>query len=39
MTQGFSIKADIAVGDEISATVIQEDDGKGNILLSKKGSR
>ncbi|SCP99405.1 S1 RNA-binding domain-containing protein [Anaerobium acetethylicum] len=32
----FSIKSDIAVGDVISATVIRTDDGKGNILLSKK---
>lgn len=28
--------ADITVGEEISATVISEDDGNGNILLSKK---
>lgn len=33
---GFSIKADIALGEEISATVLQEDDGHGNILLSRK---
>lgn len=32
----FSIKADISVGEEITATVIKEDDGEGNILLSKK---
>ena len=32
----FSIHRDIAVGDEISATVISTDDGRGNILLSKK---
>ncbi|MBQ7613603.1 MAG: S1 RNA-binding domain-containing protein [Butyrivibrio sp.] len=32
----FSIHRDIAVGDEISATVISTDDGNGNILLSKK---
>lgn len=32
----FSIKADITVGEEISAAVIKEDDGNGNILLSKK---
>ncbi|ROR23692.1 small subunit ribosomal protein S1 [Mobilisporobacter senegalensis] len=32
----FSIKADIKIGDEISAEVIREDDGRGNILLSKK---
>ena len=32
----FSIKGDVAVGDEMSCIVINEDDGKGNILLSKK---
>lgn len=32
----FSIKDDISVGDEISAMVIGNDDGHGNILLSKK---
>lgn len=32
----FSIKADIQVGDIIDAMVLQEDDGKGNILLSLK---
>lgn len=32
----FSIKADVTKGEEISATVIREDDGKGNILLSRK---
>ncbi len=32
----FNIHRDIAVGDEVSATVISTDDGKGNILLSKK---
>lgn len=32
----FSIHRDIAVGDEVSATVIATDDGNGNILLSKK---
>ncbi len=32
----FSIHRDIAVGDEISATVVSTDDGRGNILLSKK---
>lgn len=31
----FSIRTDVKVGDEISATVIATDDGKGNILLSK----
>lgn len=33
---GFSIKADIAIGDTVQAEVIKEDDGHGNILLSKK---
>lgn len=32
----FSIKGDVTVGEEISGVVIREDDGKGNILLSKK---
>lgn len=32
----FNIHRDIAVGDEISATVVATDDGRGNILLSKK---
>ncbi len=32
----FSIKADVTMGEEVSAVVIREDDGKGNILLSKK---
>lgn len=32
----FSIKEDIEVGEEISALVMSEDDGNGNILLSKK---
>lgn len=32
----FSIKFDITIGDEITAAVIREDDGAGNILLSKK---
>jgi len=32
----FSIKADVAIGEDISATVIKVDDGEGNILLSKK---
>jgi small subunit ribosomal protein S1 len=33
---GFSIKADVKLGEEMSATVLQEDDGRGNILLSRK---
>lgn len=32
----FSIKADIQTGDLIEAMIIKEDDGYGNILLSKK---
>lgn len=32
----FSIKADVILGEEISATVLQEDDGQGHILLSRK---
>ncbi|MDF2483994.1 MAG: hypothetical protein K0R46_162 [Herbinix sp.] len=32
----FSIKADVILGEEISATVIREDDGHGNILMSRK---
>ncbi len=33
---GFSIKADVILGETISATVIREDDGQGSILLSRK---
>lgn len=32
----FSIKADISLGEEISAVVLREDNGHGSILLSKK---
>jgi len=32
----FSMKADVKVGDELTATVIRKDDGYGNILLSRK---
>lgn len=32
----FSIKADVVLGQEITGVVIKEDDGQGNILLSKK---
>lgn len=32
----FSIKADVTMGQEITAVIIGEDDGQGNILLSKK---
>ncbi len=33
---GFSIKADVHMGDELSGIVLREDDGHGHILLSKK---
>ncbi|SET28409.1 S1 RNA-binding domain-containing protein [[Clostridium] polysaccharolyticum] len=33
---GFSIKTDIAAGDSITAVVLREDDGEGNVLLSLK---
>lgn len=32
----FSIKADVTMGEEISAMVLTEDDGQGHILLSRK---
>lgn len=32
----FSIKSDVKIGDEITATVIKTDDGEGNLLLSRK---
>ena len=32
----FSIKADVTLGEELSGMVIREDDGQGNILLSRK---
>ena len=32
----FSARREINVGDEVTATVISTDDGKGNILLSRK---
>ena len=32
----FNLKESVHLGDEISATVINTDDGEGNILLSKK---
>ena len=32
----FSIKADVEIGQEVSATVIRRDDGAGHILLSMK---
>lgn len=33
---GFSIKADVTPGEVLSAVVLRQDDGHGNILLSKK---
>lgn len=36
---GFSLKENIQVGEEITATVIKTDDGEGNILLSGKEAR
>lgn len=33
--QGFSLKEQVNVGDEVSATVVSKDDGNGNILLSR----
>lgn len=32
---GFSLKKQVNVGDEVSATVVSKDDGNGNILLSR----
>lgn len=32
----FSMREEIKVGDELTATVIKKDDGQGNILLSRK---
>ena len=32
----FSVRHDVKIGDEVSATVIKTDDGRGNILLSRK---
>lgn len=32
----FSIKADVSIGEEISAVVLSQDNGHGHILLSKK---
>lgn len=32
----FSIKADINIGDKVSASILRMDDGQGNILLSRK---
>lgn len=33
---GFSLLSDVAVGEEMEATVVKLDDGQGNIRLSKK---
>jgi small subunit ribosomal protein S1 len=33
---GFSFKDKVAIGDELSATVIRRDDGEGHILMSRK---
>lgn len=33
---GFSVLNDVRIGDVVEATVVQMDDGQGNILLSKK---
>lgn len=32
---GFSVREQVHTGDEVTATVIREDDGNGNILMSK----
>jgi len=32
---GFSLKEQVNVGDEVTATVVSKDDGNGNILLSR----
>lgn len=34
----FSIKNDVHVGDEITATVLRTDDGQGHLLLSRKAA-
>lgn len=33
---GFSIAEHVAIGDTVEATVIETDDGKGNLILSRK---
>lgn len=35
---GFSILADVQIGDTLEATVVHMDDGQGNILLSRKAA-
>ena len=34
----FSIKTDVHVGDEVTATVLRTDDGQGHLLLSRKAA-
>ena len=34
----FSIKNDVHVGDEVTATVLRTDDGQGHLLLSRKAA-
>lgn len=34
----FSIKNDVQIGEEVTATVLRPDDGQGHILLSKKAA-
>lgn len=34
----FSIKEDVKVGEEVTATVLRSDDGQGHILLSRKAA-
>ena len=34
----FSIKTDVQIGDEVTATVLHPDDGQGHILLSRKAA-
>lgn len=34
----FSIKNDVQLGEEVTATVLRPDDGKGHILLSRKAA-
>lgn len=36
--QSFSIKNDVRVGDEIKASVLRTDDGRGNVLLSRRNA-
>ena len=34
----FSIKEDVKIGEEVTATVLRSDDGQGHILLSRKAA-